>query len=97
MPPAYLVMDTKLHDPELYEKYKQLAKPIVERFGGEYLVRGGAVHIDQSDLWSPSRIVLIKFENVEVAKSFLSSEEYQPVKALRLSASEATVSIVEGL
>ena len=97
MPPAYLVMDTKLHDPELYEKYKQLAKPIVERFGGEYLVRGGAVHIDQSDLWSPSRIVLIKFENVEVAKSFLSSEEYQPVKALRLSASEATISIVEGL
>jgi len=97
MHPAYLVMDTKLHDPELYEKYKQLAKPIVERFGGEYLVRGGAVHIDQSDLWSPSRIVLIKFENVEVAKSFLSSEEYQPVKALRLSASEATVSIVEGL
>ena len=97
MPPAYLVMDTKLHDPELYEKYKQLAKPIVECFGGEYLVRGGAVHIDQSDLWSPSRIVLIKFENIEVAKSFLSSEEYQPVKALRLSASEATVSIVKGL
>ena len=97
MRPAYLVMDTKLHDPELYEKYKQLAKPIVERFGGEYLVRGGAVHIDQSDLWSPSRIVLIKFESVEVAKSFLLSEEYRPVKALRLSASEATVSIVEGL
>ena len=97
MRPAYLVMDTKLNDPELYEKYKQLAKPIVERFGGEYLVRGGAVHIDQSDLWSPSRIVLIKFESVEVAKSFLLSEEYRPVKALRLSASEATVSIVEGL
>ena len=97
MPTAYLVMDTKLHDPELYEKYKQLAKPIVERFGGEYLVRGGAVHIDQSDLWSPSRLVLIKFESVEVAKSFLSSEEYRPVKALRLSTSEATVALVEGL
>ena len=97
MPVAYLVVDTKLHDPKKYEKYKQLAKPIVERFGGEYLVRGGALHIDQSDLWSPSRLVLIKFESVEVAKRFLSSEEYRPVKALRLSVSEATVFIVEGL
>ena len=97
MPSAYLVMDTKIHDSVLYEKYKQLAKPIIERFGGEYLVRGGPLHIDQSELWSPSRLVLIKFESVEVAKSFLSSEVYRPVKALRLSASEATISIVEGL
>ena len=97
MPVAYLVVDTKLHEPKIYEKYKQLAKPIVERFGGEYLVRGGALYIDQSDLWSPSRLVLIKFESVEVAKRFLSSEEYRSVKALRLSASESTVSIVEGL
>ncbi|MEN9467883.1 MAG: hypothetical protein RL081_1884, partial [Pseudomonadota bacterium] len=38
---AYLVVDTLLDNPELYEEYKRLARPLAERFGGEYLARGG--------------------------------------------------------
>ena len=30
MSQAYLIADTKIHDPEKYEAYKRLAKPIVE-------------------------------------------------------------------
>jgi uncharacterized protein (DUF1330 family) len=41
MSQAYLIADTKIHDPEKYESYKRLAKPIVEEFGGEYIIRGG--------------------------------------------------------
>jgi len=29
MSQAYLIADTKIHDPEKYEAYKRLAKPIV--------------------------------------------------------------------
>lgn len=94
---AYLIVDTKLTDPESYEKYKELAKPLIENFGGEYLVRGGKLHIEQDDLWSPSRIVIVKFQNMKRAKSFLNSKEYQPIKALRMNASKATLTIVEGI
>ena len=38
---AYLVVDTLLDNPELYEQYKLKAKPLVEQYGGEYLARGG--------------------------------------------------------
>ena len=94
---AYLIVDTKLTKPESYEEYKKLAKPIVESFGGEYLARGGELHVDQDDLWSPSRIVLVKFPNMEQAKSFLNSEQYQSVKALRLNTSRATLTVIEGI
>ena len=39
---AYLVVDTLLDNPELYEQYKLKAKPLVEQYGGEYW-RGGAL------------------------------------------------------
>ena len=96
MSQAYLIADTKIHDQEKYESYKRLAKPIVEEFGGEYIIRGGRLDVAQADLWSPSRLVVIRFPNRATALAFLSSEAYQPVKAIRLQASEATVTVVEG-
>ena len=50
MSQAYLIADTKIHDPEKYEAYKRLAKPIVEEFGGEYIVRGGRLDVAQASL-----------------------------------------------
>ena len=38
---VYMVVDTKIKNPEAYEEYKIKAKPIVESYGGEYLARGG--------------------------------------------------------
>ena len=96
MSQAYLIADTKIHDPEKYESYKRLAKPIVEEFGGEYIIRGVRLDVAQADLWSPSRLVVIRFPNRDAALAFLSSEAYQPVKAIRLQAYEATVTFVEG-
>ena len=97
MSQAYLIADTKIHDPEKYVSYKRLAKPIVEEFGGGYIVRGGRLDVAQVDLWSPSRLVVIRFPNRDAALAFLSSEAYQPVKAIRLQASEATVTVAEGV
>jgi uncharacterized protein (DUF1330 family) len=38
---AYLIVDTLLNDAALYEQYKLKAGPLIEKFGGEYLARGG--------------------------------------------------------
>ena len=97
MASAYLIVDTKIRDAARYEEYKNLAKPIIERFGGEYLARGGELYSDQCDLWTPTRIVVIKFESMQKAKSFLESDEYKPIKAIRLSASKATLTVIEGV
>ena len=39
-----------------------------EKYGGEYLARGGFMEVVQDELWSPTRIVIIKFPNVEVRR-----------------------------
>jgi uncharacterized protein (DUF1330 family) len=62
---AYLIVDTLLDNPELYEEYKSKARPLIERFGDEYLARGGKLTIREADLWSPNRLVLIKFADAD--------------------------------
>lgn len=94
---AYLVVDTDLTNPERYEDYKRLAKPIVEQHGGEYLARGGNITRNETDLWNPKRLVLIRFPSADQAQRFYNSPEYQ--KALRISKESArrTVVILEGI
>ncbi len=93
---AYLVVDTKINNPEVYEEYKKLAKPIAEKYGGVYRARGGAMDVRQTELWTPTRIVIIEFADVKSAQAFVDSAEYAPVKAMRLSSADCTLFIVEG-
>jgi uncharacterized protein (DUF1330 family) len=94
---AYIIADTKIHDAEGYEEYKTLARAIAEKHGGRYLARGGALHVDDHDLWSPTRIVIIEFPDVQSARRFLDSEEYAPVKELRHKYADSTIVLVEGM
>jgi uncharacterized protein (DUF1330 family) len=94
---AYLVVDTKLTNPELYESYKLKAKPLIEKFGGEYLARGGKLSVKEDTLWSPTRMVLVKFASMAIAENFYQCDEYQEIlKTSKLSA-DRTVVIVEGM
>ena len=93
---AFVIVDTKINDAAAYEQYKQLAKPIAEKYGGSYRVRGGAMDVREIDLWSPTRIVIIEFPDMESARAFADSEEYAPVKPIRLNNADCTLFIVEG-
>lgn len=94
---AYLIADTRLTDPEAYETYKSLARPLAESYGGEYVVRGGAMTVAESDLWAPARLVVIRFPSMERAEAFYRSAEYGEVLKIGRAAAERTVVIVEGL
>ena len=95
--PAYILLDTKINDPIAFEDYKAAAKPIVEKFRGKYLTRGGRMDLVQKDLWAPVRIVLIQFPSMKAAHGFLDSPDYAPVKEIRLANSDTTLMILEGL
>jgi len=93
---AFLVVDTKVKNQEAYEEYKKLAKPIAEKFGGVYRARGGAMDVREKDLWSPTRFVIVEFPDMQSARAFIDSEEYAPIKPIRLKNAECTLFIVEG-
>ncbi len=94
---AYVLVDTKINNQEEYEKYKAQAKPIAEKFGGIYRTRGGDMEVLESDLWTPARMVLIEFPDMESARRFAECEEYAPVKKIRHANAECTLVILDGI
>lgn len=93
---AFLVVDTRIKDPDRYEAYKALAGPIVEKYGGVYRVRGGRIDLQESDCWSPTRIVIIEFPDMASARAFMDSDEYAPIRPMRRNNADCTLFIVEG-
>jgi len=94
---AYLIVDTLLENEQLYEEYKLLARPLIEKFGGEYLARGGAMFIKEADLWSPSRLVLIRFADARAANLCMDSVEYQQILPISKQSAKRTMVVLEGL
>ena len=94
---AFLIVDTKITDFDAYEEYKKLARPMAEKYGGVYRTRGGDIEVVEAELWSPTRIVIVEFPNVDSAKQFVHSDEYAPVKAIRNANAQSTFLIVDGI
>jgi uncharacterized protein (DUF1330 family) len=94
---AYVIVDTKINNPESYETYKAQAKPIAEKFGGVYCTRGGDMDVHEDDLWTPTRIVVVEFPDMQAARDFANSDEYAPVKAIRHANADCTLIIVDGV
>jgi uncharacterized protein (DUF1330 family) len=93
--PAYLIADIDVNDAEGYARYRDLTTPIVACFGGRYRGRGGAHEVVEGD-WKPNRLVVIEFDDIESARAFWSSEEYQAAAEVRRSASVGSLVLVEG-
>jgi len=94
---AYIIVDiVSVKDPATYEEYKAKAPALVRKHGGEYLVRGGKSAVVEGD-WRPNRVVVLRFPDMAAVRSFYDDPEYEPLKALRKSATETDMVFVEGL
>ena len=93
---AYLIVETDVTDPEQYEQYKAASPGAVAAGGGRFLVRGGDMAVLEGD-WAPKRLVVLEFEDMEAAKRFYESEQYQTAKQLREGAANFRMVAVEGL
>ncbi|MCO5064610.1 MAG: DUF1330 domain-containing protein [Rhizobiaceae bacterium] len=96
MPSAYIISQVELFDEEAFAEYKAAAPASVEKFGGEYLVRGGRYQ-SLEGREPHSRIVVMKFESYEKALAWYNSEEYTRLKAIRSKAARGDILLVEGL
>ena len=93
---AYLVAHLNITDPKAFEAYRAAVPDVIARFGGTYLVRGGAVETLEGE-WRVPRLVIIAFESMAQAKRFYDSPDYQEILPLRLAAAQGEVVLVEGV
>ena len=96
MTKAFIIAQATVSNPEQYEGYKALAGAAVAKYGGRYIVRGGATHLLEGE-WNPPRLVLLEFDSLEQAKRFYDSPEYQAARAQRQGAAQMNMLVVEGL
>ncbi len=94
--PAYLIAEIEVTDPETYEEYRRQVAPTVERYGGRFLVRGGAVHGLEGE-WNPKRLVVIEFSDMAGLREWYQSDEYDRLKRIRQRSSTGKVLAVEGV
>ncbi|MGH7110244.1 MAG: DUF1330 domain-containing protein [Stellaceae bacterium] len=93
--PAYLIADVEVTDPAGYEPYRPLAAASIARFGGRFLVRGGGAELLEGAP-APNRTVVIEFPDIETARRWYRSEEYQRALKIRQAASRGRLILVEG-
>jgi uncharacterized protein (DUF1330 family) len=92
---AYLIAEIDVTDPKAYEPYKTAASAAIARYGGKYIARGGKTLALEGA--PPKRIIVLEFPDLETAKRFHESAEYQSAISLRKKASAGSrLFIVEG-
>lgn len=93
--PGYLIANLDVHDPALYDQYRQKVPPIIAKYGGRYLVRGTDIETVEGGL-PLKRLVVLEFPSLDAARRFYHSEEYAPVMALRIASTKSDIILVDG-
>ena len=93
---AYVIADVReARDAEALAEYRRGNTESVTRHGGRFVVRGGALELLEGE-WDTRRIVVMEFPDMDAARGWYESDDYAPLKALRQSASDTNIILVEG-
>jgi uncharacterized protein (DUF1330 family) len=93
--PAYIIAEVAVTNPTGYEAYRPLAGASIAQYGGKFLVRGGKAELIEGSP-DPARVVVIEFADIDAAKRWYYSPEYQEALKVRLANSTGRVLLVEG-
>lgn len=94
MAKAYWIARVDVHDTERYKDYVATAKPAFERYGANFLARGGAV--TELEGTARARNVVIEFPSMQHAVDCYNSPEYQAAAKIRQEVADAEMIVVEG-
>ncbi len=92
----YLLIEAEVTDPDKYAGYRNAVNPVIEQYGGRFLVRGGDAETFEGT-YNGLRRVVLQFQSKQAARAFWDSPEYAAVKDLREGAAIGTTIGVEGV
>ncbi|MDE2080304.1 MAG: DUF1330 domain-containing protein [Burkholderiales bacterium] len=95
--PAYVIVSSEINDPERFKAYLAAAPATIAEYGGEYLVRGGAIGTLEGG-WAPKRLTVLRFASVEQARAWYDSPGYRAARGLRAGLTDRfDMVVVEGM
>jgi uncharacterized protein (DUF1330 family) len=94
---AFLIVEvTAVHDEKTYSEYRGRVPSTLAAGGGAYLVRGGRVEVLEGR-WRPKRVVIVRFDSAEAARSWWNDPGYSELKAMRQQSTTTNMILVEGV
>ena len=95
MAKGYLIANIRVHDKEIFEKFKAMSGPVITQYGGKLLVRNPTP--DRREGGLTGLVIMLEFPNIAMARTFYESKEYTAAKLVREGASSTDLLIVEGV
>lgn len=95
MAKGYWIARVDVRDATNYPDYVATAKPAFERFGANFLARGGKAEAIEGP--GRARNVVIEFPSFQHAVDCYNSPEYQAAVKIRQKCADGEIVIVEGI
>lgn len=92
---AYAIFDADIHDQEGMNAYLDKVPPTLKQYGAKLIAATSNTESIEGG-WAPKRIVILEFADMEAARTWYNSPEYQEIAPLRINASNDRVVFVEG-
>ena len=94
MSKAYWIVRVSVRDRARYPDYLAAAKPAFEKFGANFIVRGGAFDVMEGN--ARDRNVVVEFRDRNTAQACYDSPEYEAAKIIRQKYADADFIIIDG-
>jgi uncharacterized protein (DUF1330 family) len=94
--PAYVISEVEMRDAAGFEAYRTIAAKSIAKYGGRYLVRGGAASVIEGGP-PPKAIIVVEFPTMERLREWYASPEYAKALKLRVTALDRRLIFVEGV
>ena len=95
MSKAYWIVRVSVRDEQRYPEYLAAAGPAFQKFGANFIVRGGKFETMEGD--ARERNVVVEFKGRATAMACYQSPEYQAARAIRQRYADADFIIIDGV
>src|SRR4051794_30495018 len=92
---AYWIVRVAVRDEQRYPEYLAAAAPAFQKFGANFIVRGGKFEAMEGN--ARERNVVVEFKDRDTAFACYRSPEYQAAKSIRQKYADADFIIIDGV
>ncbi len=92
---AYVVSMMSISDHDTYRKYTDRTPPIVRKYGGKFLARGGDILTVEGEKYN-DRMVILEFPSRQAILDWYEDPDYVDARAFRHASSEARIFVIDG-
>lgn len=93
---AYFVIQLEWPNDEARQSYVKGLTGLVEKHGGRYIISSMNPKAVEGT-WKSGRLVVIEFPTIQALTEWYDSEEYRPLRELRLKNARCDAVMVQGL